>query len=190
MYCHGFHYHGNTISLHLEIFFLLIAPLYRTLHLSLFPLLQLLFTYKRGFLWKNMVSSFVFVCRFRGLQIQLVSLDTDINWIGTCNNKYVWSKDISTRKILQPENVNVWPCPFCFPKQAPVQMSASPQKCYISWGPCKRKLLSWSSVLKVPTSPTNSKKWFFFSSCFQNAVVVFLKMMPFSGRKRRKRKQA
>lgn len=75
-----------------------------------------------------MGSSFVFVYRFRGLWIQLGSLDTDINWIGTCNTKYVWGKEISTSKILQPENVTAWPCTFCFPKQAPGQMSASPQK--------------------------------------------------------------
>ena len=75
-----------------------------------------------------MVYSFVFVYRFRGLWIQLGSLDTDRNGIGTYNTKYVWRKEISTRKILQPENVTAWTCALCFPKQAPGQMSASPQK--------------------------------------------------------------
>lgn len=98
MYCHGLYHHGNIINLHVDIFFLLIVPLYKSLHLSLFLLLVLLFTYKRGVLLKN-VSFFVY--RFRGLRLQLGSLDNDFNWIDTCNTKYDLGKEISNRQVPQ-----------------------------------------------------------------------------------------
>lgn len=153
MCCHGFCHHGNTTSPHVEIFFLLIVPLYKSLHLSLFLLLLLLFSYKRGFLLKNVVSSFLY--RFRGLRLQLGSLDNDLNCIDTCNTKYDLGKEISTRQVPQTDSVTAWSGPFYSPKQAARGMSTSPQKCYMQ-GTLQEKV---SELFFSAESVSESNRW-------------------------------
>lgn len=82
MDCLGFHCHENTISLHLKIFFFLVTPLYKPLHIFLLLLPLMLFTYRRRFLQeKKVFPSSVFLYKVRGLWIHLGSLDPDINCI-------------------------------------------------------------------------------------------------------------